>query len=199
MKKVFSISWLIYCSLYISNHEALQIPSDMPVEHRNEMQEQYELFLKSREGQKDSAEKFSKQVEQPVSDWKSPRQLGMSRNIYVQDLIASGLDTYSIVNITMQEVIPTGTYWFGTQMGIGPPETNGKIVPVERKDGADLRKRVKITQPFTIDIHTVTARQFSFFVDATGYKTEAEIIGWSFVLDRFKFFIMSKGTFCLIC
>jgi formylglycine-generating enzyme required for sulfatase activity len=35
--------------------------------------------------------------------------------------------------------------------------------------------------PFTIDTYPVTNRDFAAFVDATGYRTESEIFGWSFV------------------
>jgi formylglycine-generating enzyme required for sulfatase activity len=35
--------------------------------------------------------------------------------------------------------------------------------------------------PFQLDSTTVTNRQFAAFVDATGYRTEAEKFGWSFV------------------
>ena len=35
--------------------------------------------------------------------------------------------------------------------------------------------------PFAIEAHAVTNRRFADFVDATGYTTEAERYGWSFV------------------
>lgn len=41
--------------------------------------------------------------------------------------------------------------------------------------------RKKRVQPFLIAPTTVTNRQFQDFVDATGYVTEAERLGWSFV------------------
>ena len=37
--------------------------------------------------------------------------------------------------------------------------------------------------PFYIDKHEVTVADFESFVDATGYKTEAERLGWSGVFD----------------
>ena len=40
-----------------------------------------------------------------------------------------------------------------------------------------------VDRPFKIDVHTVTNEQFNDFVEATGYKTEAELYRWSFVLD----------------
>jgi formylglycine-generating enzyme required for sulfatase activity len=49
--------------------------------------------------------------------------------------------------------------------------------------GADWRKRVNVKNPFWIDVSTVTNKQFAAFVAATGYHTEAELYGWSFVLD----------------
>merc|ERR1711937_987640 len=34
-----------------------------------------------------------------------------------------------------------------------------------------------------MDVHAVTNRQFKAFVEETGYKTEAELFKWSFVLE----------------
>ncbi|ENH98135.1 hypothetical protein J416_01514 [Gracilibacillus halophilus YIM-C55.5] len=45
-------------------------------------------------------------------------------------------------------------------------------------------RKVKV-DPFYIDTHTVTNAEFKEFVDATGYKTEAESFGWSFVFYHF--------------
>ena len=39
-------------------------------------------------------------------------------------------------------------------------------------------------RPFAIDAHTVTNVQFAAFIEATGYVTEAERFGWSFVFRR---------------
>src|SRR5262249_30507351 len=38
-------------------------------------------------------------------------------------------------------------------------------------------------KPFWIDVYEVTTGSFAKFVDATGYKTDAERIGWSGVFD----------------
>ncbi len=46
-----------------------------------------------------------------------------------------------------------------------------------------LRKRQ--VKPFLIDATTVTNAEFAAFVNATGYQTEAERIGWSFVFHTF--------------
>ena len=47
-------------------------------------------------------------------------------------------------------------------------------------DGEGPVREVTI-DPFLIDRHPVTNDLFRQFVDATGYKTEAEVFGWSFV------------------
>jgi formylglycine-generating enzyme required for sulfatase activity len=58
-------------------------------------------------------------------------------------------------------------------------------------DGERPVRKVSV-RPFLIDPVTVTNEHFAEFVDATGYKTEAENFGWSFVFwshipeDRFR-------------
>jgi sulfatase modifying factor 1 len=47
-------------------------------------------------------------------------------------------------------------------------------------DGEGPVRKVKL-KPFYIDACTVSNTDFSTFVQATGYKTEAEMFGWSFV------------------
>jgi formylglycine-generating enzyme len=49
-----------------------------------------------------------------------------------------------------------------------------------KDDGEGPVRKVKV-DPFYIDACTVTNSQFEEFVSDTGYKTEAEIYGWSFV------------------
>jgi formylglycine-generating enzyme len=50
------------------------------------------------------------------------------------------------------------------------------------RDGEGPVREVTL-DPFYIDIHPVTNHQFETFVKATGYKTEAERWGWSFVFQ----------------
>ena len=45
--------------------------------------------------------------------------------------------------------------------------------------------RAITVQPFHIDVCCVTNEQFNTFVNATGYRTEAERFGWSFVFHLF--------------
>ncbi len=64
-------------------------------------------------------------------------------------------------------------------MGVG-----NKLIPNKGgiKDGAEPRKLVTV-KPFTLDIDCVTNEQYRVFVETTQYITEAELYGWSFVLE----------------
>lgn len=64
--------------------------------------------------------------------------------------------------------IPGGTALVGTK------------TPAIRDDGEDPPRHVKV-RPFRIGVTTVTKAQFAAFVEATGYVTDAERYGWSFV------------------
>jgi len=64
-------------------------------------------------------------------------------------------------------LIPGGTFKMGTDDGF-PHEA-----PVHEVN----------LSPFWMDKHEVTVAQFAKFVEATGYKTEAETLGWSGVFD----------------
>ena len=48
------------------------------------------------------------------------------------------------------------------------------------EDGEGPVREVELS-PFAIEAHAVTNRRFADFVDATGYRTDAERYGWSFV------------------
>ena len=48
------------------------------------------------------------------------------------------------------------------------------------EDGEGPVREVELS-PFAIEAHAVTNRRFADFVDATGYMTDAERYGWSFV------------------
>ncbi|MBS4206897.1 formylglycine-generating enzyme family protein [Bacillus sp. FJAT-50079] len=50
-------------------------------------------------------------------------------------------------------------------------------------DGEGPIRKVKV-RPFLMDRYTVTNEKFSRFVDETGYKTDAEKYGWSFVFYK---------------
>jgi formylglycine-generating enzyme required for sulfatase activity len=68
--------------------------------------------------------------------------------------------------------IPGGAAWIGTDR------------PALPMDGEGPRRRVML-KPFRMDAHQVTNRRFAAFVAATGYRTEAERYGWSYVFHMF--------------
>lgn len=69
--------------------------------------------------------------------------------------------------------LPGGTFLMGTDSDEGFPD-----------DGEGPVREVTV-DPFWIDTTTVTNKKFAEFIRATGYKTEAEHFGWSFVFYDF--------------
>jgi formylglycine-generating enzyme required for sulfatase activity len=65
-----------------------------------------------------------------------------------------------------------GRFWMGAEDAEGFP-----------LDGEGPIREVTL-DPFFIDAHPVTNEQYREFVNATGYKTEAQRYGWSFVFHR---------------
>lgn len=59
--------------------------------------------------------------------------------------------------------------------------TMDKILP----DDGERPERAERVKPFAVDVFAVTNERFGRFVEATGYKTEAERFGWSFVFHLF--------------
>jgi len=68
--------------------------------------------------------------------------------------------------------LPGGTFLMGTDDAEGFPN-----------DGEGPVRTVELA-PFRISAHTVTNAQFQAFAQASGYITEAEKFGWSFVFDQ---------------
>ncbi|GAB3062890.1 formylglycine-generating enzyme family protein [Salinicoccus sesuvii] len=68
--------------------------------------------------------------------------------------------------------IPGGNFLMGTEDGEG-----------FASDGEGPIRNVEVS-PFYIDAHTVTNREFAQFVKETGYRTEAESYGWSFIFYK---------------
>jgi len=66
-------------------------------------------------------------------------------------------------------LLPGGRFLMGTDYEFGFPD-----------DGEGPVREIQLS-PFLIDRHTVTNERFARFVRATGYQTEAERFGWSFV------------------
>jgi formylglycine-generating enzyme required for sulfatase activity len=71
--------------------------------------------------------------------------------------------------LTRMIALPGGTFRMGNEDGNANPF-----------DGEGPVREVRV-DPFRIDPHTVTNAEFARFVDDTGYRTEAEHFGWSYV------------------
>lgn len=69
--------------------------------------------------------------------------------------------------------LPGGEFWMGTDAQEGFPA-----------DGEGPVRRVRVA-PFSISAHAVTNAQFGRFVSETGYVTEAERFGWTYVFHLF--------------
>jgi formylglycine-generating enzyme required for sulfatase activity len=72
-------------------------------------------------------------------------------------------------SLAAMNLLPGGEFLMGTDGDYGFP-----------LDGEGPAHAVRLA-PFHIDATCVTNEQFNAFVNATGYKTEAERFGWSFV------------------
>jgi len=88
--------------------------------------------------------------------------------------------------VARMRTLSGGTFLMGTDDAEGfPADGEGPIRPVT-------------LDPFSIDIYPVTNKLFGRFVAATGYKTEAEQFGWSFVfwahLPKVRFNDLVKDT-----
>ena len=66
----------------------------------------------------------------------------------------------------------------------GGPATVGTDRPELAMDGEGPARRV-VLPPFRVDAHAVTNRRFAAFAAATGYRTDAERFGWSYVFHLF--------------
>jgi formylglycine-generating enzyme len=78
-------------------------------------------------------------------------------------------------NVSLRGMIqlPGGSFLMGTDDGEGFPQ-----------DGEGPVRRITL-DPFYISPYATTNAEFSTFVGETGYETEAERFGWSFVFYRF--------------
>lgn len=68
--------------------------------------------------------------------------------------------------------LPGGSFLMGTDSDVGFPE-----------DGEGPVREIALS-PFYIDVYAVSNGEFSRFVEATDYRTEAERFGWSFVFQN---------------
>ena len=70
-------------------------------------------------------------------------------------------------------VLPGGTFLMGTDDHDGFPEDH------------EGPARAVTVASFAIDAYAVTNAQFAAFIDATGYRTDAEKFGWTYVFAKF--------------
>ena len=86
--------------------------------------------------------------------------------------VASGTGTapVGVVDDPMVD-LPGGTFWMGSE-----------DADARAEDGEGPVRETTI-DPFAIDIYAVTNASFARFVETTGYRTEAERYGWSYVFQ----------------
>ncbi len=85
----------------------------------------------------------------------------------VETVVTSG--QASVETLVRMVSLPGGTFLMGTDFSEGFPD-----------DGEGPVRAVTL-RPFSIDRSPVTNQLFRQFIEATGYRTEAERFGWSFV------------------
>lgn len=157
--------------------------SQMPTEQQEYIREEYTKFQATnknkasskKNAKKDKDEEEKKKAEEDynilqteiLARAKSPKKLGYKRDPSDQEAVI----------LTDQVYIEGGEYWFGTQLDI-----KGKIRPASVNDGSKPRIKAKV-KSLHLDVDCVTNKQFEDFVRATDYVTEAELYGWSFVLE----------------
>ncbi|QRP47785.1 formylglycine-generating enzyme family protein [Amycolatopsis sp. FDAARGOS 1241] len=79
-------------------------------------------------------------------------------------------------------VLPGGAFRMGTDDADGfPDDREGPV-------------REVTVEPFAIDAFAVTNARFAEFVDATGYRTDAEKFGWTYVFAKFVPSALRKGA-----
>lgn len=115
----------------------MNIPSSMPTEQRQYVEEEYQKFMKQRKEQKQQQQQQQQRQQQqqqqqpqeiPKAQGFSPKKFGMFR-----------MESNSTVPLNDQVLIPGGTFWFGSQT-----DYKGKIAPAKSKDGAAPRKKATV-------------------------------------------------------
>jgi formylglycine-generating enzyme len=89
------------------------------------------------------------------------------------DRAPSGVEAGAGTNTAGLIALPGGTFRMGTEDADG------------LQDDHEGPVRDVTVAPFAIDAHCVSNARFAEFVDATGYRTEAEGFGWTYVFARF--------------
>ncbi|MBB4688433.1 formylglycine-generating enzyme family protein [Amycolatopsis jiangsuensis] len=99
----------------------------------------------------------------------------------------SGSETAPVPRLTGTEAggllaLPGGVFRMGTDDPDGfPGDREGPV-------------REVTVEPFAIAAHCVTNAQFAAFADETGYRTDAEKFGWTYVFAKFVPAVLRKGS-----
>lgn len=111
-----------------------------------------------------------------ASDQKKSSCCGASRSTIQVEKLENG----QAVSIQTEEVsLENMVYIAGGSFKMGTNDNEGF-----KSDGEGPVREVAV-KPFYIDKYAVTNAQFAKFVEATNYRTEAEVYGWSFVFFSF--------------
>ena len=89
------------------------------------------------------------------------------------DFEENALSSVKVESANKQIYIPGGSFFMGTK------DKEGYL-----EDGEGPVRKVTV-DPFYMDAHTVTNAEFYNFVNETGYITESDRFGWSFVFYQF--------------
>lgn len=92
-----------------------------------------------------------------------------TRPFHSEPVVNSALPKQESANLDGMLLLPGGSFLMGTDDRAGYPD-----------DGEGPVRKVTV-KPFWIDPYAVSNARFAAFVDATGYITEAERFGWSYV------------------
>jgi formylglycine-generating enzyme required for sulfatase activity len=101
------------------------------------------------------------------------REVPDSDDVSHDDESTSSTTNTEVADTERMVKIPSGSFIMGTDSNVGFPE-----------DGEGPSREVT-TDAFYIDKHAVTNAEFYQFVKDTGYTTDAERFGWSFVFQDF--------------
>jgi formylglycine-generating enzyme required for sulfatase activity len=112
----------------------------------------------------------------------SPASAANGRDKHCEELIAPSATRHSLHPAVIDDLVdlPGGAFLMGTDSADAFPD-----------DGEGPVREVTV-DAFRIDRFPVTNDRFQLFIDETGYKTDAEKFGWSFVFwsllpkDRFR-------------
>lgn len=139
------------------------------------------LSTRQAEGAFEQMNSESKQASVTKPSCCAPRAEFARSSVPETAIVASGASSRENAGLQSAAIaLPGGRFLMGTDYARGfPADGEGPVRPV-------------VLSPFSIDTFPVTNQEFAAFVEATGYRTDAERFGWSFVFwlqipeDRFE-------------